>query len=106
MNFEKKLFDKDDFSQDRREYETQKIWFMSWNSPFSLVSILFMSEQQRNELFEWVLTQPEKRSPLLIEGCGSSQEEYDQIQNRNLEKTLEQHVTDKGVRNGKRKGQR
>jgi hypothetical protein len=84
MEFQIKEFDNDNFSSpERKEYETQKVWFMMENSPFNLISILLMSEEQREQLFQWALIQPQKRPQLVIEGCGSSQEDFDLI-NKNF----------------------
>jgi len=102
MEFQRKVFNKDDDSPEKREYETQKVWLMSQESPFSLLSILLMNEKQRDQLFEWVLLPPENRPPLNIEGCGSSQEEFEKKSTEILNNIFPQHVP-KGVSDGKHK---
>lgn len=100
MEFEQKIFNKDDNSPEKKEYEVQKIWFMLKESPFNLTSILFMNKEQRDKLFEWVLLSPKNRPLLNIEGYGSSQKEFEKNIIEILNNIFPQHVP-KGVSNGK-----
>lgn len=97
MEFVRKIFDKDDNSNEKKDYERDKILYMSRKGPFHLMSILLMNEFQREQLFEWILIPPEQRPSLSIEGCGASQEDFD----RQSQEVLNHIFNPKGVSDGK-----